>query len=148
VRLCERLLHHDPPTDGEVRQAREWVGRETKAAVADMGNYQTATFVGTAGTVTSLAAMAQKLPTYEPTRIHNYQLQLRTIQDLEQTLLIRKQTDRAGLPGLESGREEVIAAGAIIIRIVMETLLMDSCLVSDLGLREGVVLHLASQGYV
>ncbi len=72
VRLCERLLHHDPPTDDEVRQAREWVARETKAAVADMGNYQTATFVGTAGTITSLAAMAQKLPTYEPARIHNY----------------------------------------------------------------------------
>ncbi|MDE3042835.1 MAG: exopolyphosphatase, partial [Nitrospirota bacterium] len=72
VRLCERLLHHDPPTDEEVRQAREWVERETKAAVADMGNYQMATFVGTAGTITSLASMAQKLPTYEPARIHNY----------------------------------------------------------------------------
>ncbi|MBI3357771.1 MAG: exopolyphosphatase [Nitrospirae bacterium] len=69
VRLCERLLHHDPPSDEEVRQAREWVARETKAAVADMGNYQTATFIGTAGTITSLAAMAQKLPTYEPALI-------------------------------------------------------------------------------
>lgn len=145
VRLCERLLHHDPPTDEEIRQAREWVAKETTAAVADMSNYQTATFIGTAGTVTSLAAMAQKLPTYEPTRIHNYQLQIRTIQDLEQTLLSRKKTDRTGLPGLESGREEVIAAGVIIIRTMMQTLGMGSCLVSDLGLREGVVLHLASQ---
>jgi exopolyphosphatase/guanosine-5'-triphosphate,3'-diphosphate pyrophosphatase len=142
VRLCERLLHHDPPTDGEMQQAREWVARETKAAVAGMNNYQAATFVGTAGTITSLAAMAQKLPTYDPTRIHNYQLQLRTIQDLEQTLLSRKKTDRANLPGVESGREEVIAAGVIIVRTVMETLGMGSCLVSDLGLREGVVLHL------
>ncbi len=148
VRLCERLLHHDPPTDEEVSQAREWAAKKTRAAVADMSNYQTATFVGTAGTITSLAAMAQKLPTYEPTRIHNYQLQLRTIQDLEQTLLSRKKTDRISLPGLESGREEVIAAGVIILRAVMETLGMGSCLVSDLGLREGVVLHLASQGNV
>jgi exopolyphosphatase / guanosine-5'-triphosphate,3'-diphosphate pyrophosphatase len=147
VRLCERLLHHDPPTEEELRQARDWVARETKAAVAGMGNYQTATFVGTAGTVTSLAAMAQKLPTYEPARIHNYRLQLDTIQELEQTLLSRKKTDRVGLPGLEKGREEVIVAGAIIIRTIMETLGMSSCLVSDLGLREGVVLHLASQGY-
>jgi len=147
VRLCERLLHHDPPTDRDVQQAREWVARETTAAVAGMDNYQTATLVGTAGTVTSLAAMAQKLPTYEPARIHNYHLQLTTIQELEQTLLSRKKSDRAGLPGLEKGREEVIASGAIIIRTVMETLGMGSCLVSDLGLREGVVLHLASQGY-
>jgi exopolyphosphatase / guanosine-5'-triphosphate,3'-diphosphate pyrophosphatase len=145
VRLCERLLHHDPPTDGEVRQAREWIARETNAAVAGMGNYQTATFVGTAGTITTLAAMAQKLPTYEPARIHNYRLQLDTIQDLEQTLLSRKKADRVGLPGLEKGREEVIAAGAILIRTIMETLGMTSVLVSDLGLREGVLIELATK---
>ena len=44
VRLCERLLHHDPPTNEEVQQARDWVERETTAAVARMGNYQTAIF--------------------------------------------------------------------------------------------------------
>ena len=140
VRLCERLLQHDPPIDEEVRQAREWVARETKVAVADMGHYQTATFVGTAGTVTSLAAMAQKLSAYEPARIHNYQLHLTSIQELEQTLLSRKKADRTGLPGLEKGREEVIAAGAIIIRTIMETLGVSVVLVSDLGLREGVVI--------
>jgi exopolyphosphatase / guanosine-5'-triphosphate,3'-diphosphate pyrophosphatase len=145
VRLCERLLHHDPLTDEEIRQAREWVTKETKAAVAGMGNYQAATFVGTAGTVTSLAAMAQKLPTYEPARIHNYRLQLDTIQELEHTLLSRKKTDRVGLPGLERGREEVIAAGAIIILTIMQTLGMSSVLVSDLGLREGLLIHLALQ---
>jgi exopolyphosphatase/guanosine-5'-triphosphate,3'-diphosphate pyrophosphatase len=145
VRLCERLLHHDPPTNVEVQQARKWIAKETRAAVAGMGNYQSATFVGTAGTITSLAAMAQKLPSYEPVRIHNYRLQLDTIQDLEQTLLSRKKTDRAGLPGLEKGREDVIVAGAIIIRTIMETLGMSAVLVSDLGLREGVLIDLARQ---
>ena len=145
VRLCERLLHHDPLTDEEIHQAREWVAKETKTAVAGMGNYQTATFVGTAGTVTSLAAMAQKLLSYEPARIHNYRLRLDVIQELEHTLLSRKKTDRVGLPGLEKGREEVIAAGAIIIRTVMETLGMSSVLVSDLGLREGVLIDLAKR---
>ena len=52
VRLCERLLRHDPPTEEELRQAREWVERETKAAVTVMDGYRTATFVGTAGTIT------------------------------------------------------------------------------------------------
>lgn len=145
VRVCERLLHHDPPTDDEVRQAREWVERETKSALACMGNYRTATLVGTAGTITSLAAMAQQLPAYEPARIQNYQLHLSTIQEVEQTLLIRKKVDRTDLPGLEKGREEVIAAGAIIVRTIMEMLGFSVVLVSDLGLREGVVLHLASQ---
>jgi len=59
--------------------------------------------------------------------------------------LSRKNTDRAGLPGLEKGREEVIAAGAIIIRTVMETLGVPAVLVSDLGLREGVLIDLATR---
>lgn len=145
VRLCERLLHHDPPTSEEVQQAREWVTRETKAAVAEMTSYQAATFVGTAGTITALAAMAQKLPTYEPARIHNYRLTIATVQELEQSLLGRRKADRIGLPGLEKNREEVIAAGAIIIRTVMETLGIESVLVSDLGLREGVLIDLVSR---
>jgi exopolyphosphatase / guanosine-5'-triphosphate,3'-diphosphate pyrophosphatase len=142
VRLCERVLRHDPPSSDEVKQAREWVARETKAAVADMGDYRQTTFVGTAGTVTSLAAMAQKLPAYEPARIHNYLLKLGTIRELEQMLLSRTKAERVGLPGLENNREEVIAAGATIIRTIMETLSLNECLVSDLGLREGVLINL------
>jgi exopolyphosphatase/guanosine-5'-triphosphate,3'-diphosphate pyrophosphatase len=143
VRLCERLLHHDPPTDDEVRLAREWVIRETKAAVSNMRDYRQATFVGTAGTVTSLAAMAQQLSTYESARIHNYQLKFETIWELEQTLLSRTKAERVGLPGLEKNREEVIAAGTIIIRTVMDVLGRMDCLVSDRGLREGVVVQLS-----
>ena len=142
VRLCERVLHHDPPTAEELQQARDWVTRETKAAIADMSDYRQVTFVGTAGTVTSLAAMAQKLPTYEPARIHNYVLRLETIRDLEHTLLSRTKAERVGLSGLEKNREEVIAAGAIIVRTIMETLEREECLVSDLGLREGVLIDL------
>ncbi|MEQ1793533.1 MAG: Ppx/GppA phosphatase family protein [Nitrospira sp.] len=142
VRLCERMLRHDPPTTEEIQQARDWVRRETEAAVAGMPRSAGVTFVGTAGTVTALAAMAQKLSTYEPARIHNYRLQLDTVQQLEQALLSRTKADRVGLPGLEKSREEVIAAGAIIIRTIMETLGEKECLVSDLGLREGVLINL------
>lgn len=142
VRLCERLLHHDPPTSEEIQRARDWITRETKTAVAEMKGYEAATFVGTAGTITALASMAQKLSLYEPARIHNYRLTFATVQELEQTLLGRKKADRVGLPGLEKNREEVIAAGAIIIRTVMETLGVSVVLVSDLGLREGVLIDL------
>jgi exopolyphosphatase/guanosine-5'-triphosphate,3'-diphosphate pyrophosphatase len=49
------------------------------------------------------------------------------------------------MPGLERGREDVIVAGAIILSTMMETLGMETVLVSDLGLREGVLLHLANR---
>jgi exopolyphosphatase/guanosine-5'-triphosphate,3'-diphosphate pyrophosphatase len=70
---------------------------------------------------------------------------LRTVGELEQTLLSRKKTDQVGLPGLEKGHKEVIAAGAIIIPTIMETFGMPSVLVSDRGLREGVLIDLATR---
>jgi exopolyphosphatase/guanosine-5'-triphosphate,3'-diphosphate pyrophosphatase len=86
--------------------------------------------------------MARKLLTYEPARIHNYILKLDTVRELEYQLIRRTKAERIGLPGLEKNREEVIAAGAIIIRTIMETLSQEECLVSDLGLREGVLIEL------
>ncbi len=145
VRLSERALHHDPPAADEIQRAREWIRNDTLASVADMPRSNSLTFVGTAGTITSLAAMAQRLPAYEPARIHNYVLKLEAIQDMEQSLLGMTKADRRGFPGLEKGREDVIAAGAVILRTVMETLDVRECLVSDFGLREGVLLHLAER---
>ena len=145
VRLSERVLRHDPPTSEEIQRARDWVRNEAESAVACMKPPADATFVGTAGTITSLAAMAQQLPAYEPARIHNYILGIEKIRELEQTLLGRTQAERVGLPGLEKGREEVIASGAIIIRTIMEMLGQWNILVSDLGLREGVLIDLAAR---
>ncbi|MEW6247537.1 MAG: Ppx/GppA phosphatase family protein [Nitrospirota bacterium] len=143
VRLTERFFHHDPPAADEVQAARALIRKETETVQAQLGDLAGITFVGTAGTITTLAAMAQRLPAYEPARIHNYRLNLATIRDLEQELLRRTKTQRRGLPGLERGREDVIVAGALILSTVMETLGQSDCLVSDLGLREGVLIDLA-----
>ena len=145
VRLSERLLHHDPPTRQEIAEARAWIQRETTVVLAAMPRRTGLTFVGTAGTITSLAAMALQLPAYDAARIHNYRLALNTITDLEKHLLSRSKAARIGMPGLERNREDVIAAGAIILRTVMEMLGEEECLVSDLGLREGILLDLAMQ---
>jgi exopolyphosphatase/guanosine-5'-triphosphate,3'-diphosphate pyrophosphatase len=64
---------------------------------------------------------------------------------LERALLTRTKAERVGLLGLEKNREEVIAAGTIIIRTIMETLGQSACLVSDLGLREGVLIALQTK---
>lgn len=145
VRLCERLLHHDPPTSEEIEQARAWIRKETERAMATMPRPAGCSCVGTAGTITSLAAMAQKLPAHEPARIHNYRLTIETICELEEQLLSRAKAERVWLPGLETNREEVIVAGAIIIRTIMNLLGQEECLVSDLGLREGVLIDLATR---
>ncbi len=143
VRLTERVLRCDPPAADEVQAVRALIRKETETVRAQLGDLEGITFVGTAGTITTLAAMAQRLPAYEPARIHNYRLSLETIRDLEQELLRRTNAQRQGLPGLERGREDVIVAGTIMLRTVMEMLGQSACLVSDLGLREGVLIDLA-----
>jgi len=145
VRLTERLLTSDPPTTDQIQSARELVQKETEQIRTMLGDLQGVTFVGTAGSITTLAAMAQKLTTYEPIRIHNYRLSLETIRGLEREILSRTKAQRREMPGLEAGREDVVVAGTLILHGVMETLGFTEGLVSDVGLREGVLIDLAAR---
>lgn len=145
VRLTERLLTSDPPTADEIQAARELITKEAEQARAILGELGGVTLVGTAGSITTLAAMAQKLTTYEPIRIHNYRLSLETVRGIEQQLLGRTKVQRREMPGLEAGREDVVVAGTLILCGVMETLGFSEGLVSDVGLREGILLDLAGR---
>lgn len=145
VRLSERVLKSDPPSATEIQEAERLIHSSTQEALTTLGNVSGLTFVGTAGTITSLAAIAQGLTTYDPQRIHNFTLTLDTVKRIEHTVRTRTKADRIGIPGLEPGREEVIAAGTLILRCIMEDLHQDQCLVSEYGLREGVLVNLARQ---
>ena len=143
VRLTERVLQSDPPRVAEIQKAETLIRDLTSGARREIGDITDLTLVGTAGTITSLAAIAQRLPTYDPARIQNYMLELPVIQRIERDVFSKTQSDRVGMPGLEAGREGVIAAGALILRCVMEELNAARCVVSEYGLREGVLVHLA-----
>jgi exopolyphosphatase/guanosine-5'-triphosphate,3'-diphosphate pyrophosphatase len=146
VRLTEREFHtDDPPSEQAVSTAERIVQTELEKIRFALGDLTGVTCVGTAGTITTLAAMAQKLTHYESARIHNYRLNLEKIQQLERELRIRTRTERRELPGLEQGREEVIVAGTVILRKVMQILGFQECLVSDYGLREGILVHEANR---
>ncbi len=145
VRLSERVLKSDPPSASEIQEAEQLIHSSTQRALTTLGDISGLTFVGTAGTITSLAAIAQGLTTYVPERIHNYTLTLETVKRIEQTIFPLKKSERTSIPGLEPGREEVIAAGTLILRCIMEELRQDQCLVSEYGLREGVLVNLAQQ---
>lgn len=145
VRLTEETLTADPPTAEQLSIARGAIRSCAGQMRTALGDLAGTTLVGTAGTITTLAAMAQELRVYEPGRIHNYVLTMDQLILLERDLLGRSCAQRRGMAGLEPGREDVILAGALILRQIMETLGFTSCLVSDLGLREGIVLDLATR---
>ncbi len=145
VRIHEEFLQEDPPTAEDLRHARRFIQTRVTGVKDALGDLAGVALVGTAGTVTTLAAMAQKLQVYESARIHNYSLTLTQVCEIEGQLIDRTVAQRRGLPGLEPGREEVIVAGTLILREIMEKFKFKTCLVSDFGLREGIVLTLADR---
>ncbi len=145
VRLLERAFHHDPPTAQDLQNAEVCIDEELAKVVEAFGEVPNIPLVGTAGTVTTLAALAQRLKQYDRTRVHNYELTLATVKSLEKDLIEKAGSERLAMPGLEPGREYVIVAGTIILRRLMETFDFESCLVSDYGLREGILVDLAKK---
>ena len=146
VRLTERVLHGDPPRSTEIQEADTLIRDLTRAALREIGDVTDLTLVGTAGTITSLAAMAQALPAWDAARIHHYPLMLSAVRRIARDVCGATRADRAGMPGLEPGREAVMVAGALMLRGIMEELNMERCVVSDYGLREGVLMRLAWAG--
>ncbi len=145
VRLLERVFHHDPSTAQELQSAVVCIDEQLKKVKQAFGVVQNIPLVGTAGTVTTLAAMAQRLKQYDRTRVHNYELTLSTVKSLEKDLIAKTGSERLGMPGLEPGREFVILAGTVILRRMMEAFGVSECLVSDFGLREGILVDLATK---
>jgi exopolyphosphatase/guanosine-5'-triphosphate,3'-diphosphate pyrophosphatase len=99
-------------------------------------------FVGTAGAVTTLAAIDLALDPYDPDRVNGYRLSRTRVGTLCRELASLPLAERKRLRGLEPGRADVIVAGALICLAAMETLGFPGLLVSDGGLREGILLDL------
>ncbi len=143
VRLTERLLRNDPPTREELEAARTFIRTQLEKARTVVGDVHGTSLVGAAGTITTLAAMDLRLEIYDKARIHNYRLTLDAVRTLEDSLLSRTSAERRAIPGLEPDREDLIVGGTLILLGVMNGFGFRDCLVSDLGLREGLLIHLA-----
>jgi exopolyphosphatase/guanosine-5'-triphosphate,3'-diphosphate pyrophosphatase len=142
VKLTEAFLRTDPPAPEEMHAAARAVkARIVKArgeALAGLSVQEP--LVGTAGTVTTLAAMDLRLDPYDPARVTGYVLSHDRILSLQDTLSSQPLAQRRMIPGLEPARADVIVAGTIICATVMEVLGFSSLTVSDGGLREGILI--------
>lgn len=142
VYLTERFIKHDPPTADELGLLRSAI-RETFELQADgMRQAPNGIFVGTAGTITTLAAMDQGLTTYDPDKINGYLMTKETIDGIVGKLAASSLAERRTFPGLEQGREDIILAGAVVTQELMYWSGFSRMVVSDWGLREGLVLDL------
>lgn len=144
VKLTESYLHGDPPLPAELeivrRTAAERLGRARTTELR--GILPEDTFVGTAGTVTSLAAVDLALAPYDPARVTGHRLTGARIAQILHRLASLPLAGRRRVPGLEPARADVIVAGGAICLAAMEVLGFPELTVSDGGLREGILLDL------
>jgi len=113
VRLRERFLHDDPPTASQIAAARGYVASLIENGAVPLAGV--GTFIGVAGTNTSLSAMRQGMVEYDSTRVHNSSLAVGEIAALTGELLAASVSEvKAKYPFLEPMRAEVICAGALI----------------------------------
>jgi exopolyphosphatase/guanosine-5'-triphosphate,3'-diphosphate pyrophosphatase len=142
VYLTERCIKHDPPIAEEVTHLRRMVREELDRYSAMIQPDPAGMLIGTAGTITTLAAMDQRLDGYDPARINRSVLTRDSIDKIVDTLSMSSLVERRTIRGLEPGREDIILAGAVILQEIIRRFGFTSMLVSDWGLREGIVLDL------
>jgi exopolyphosphatase/guanosine-5'-triphosphate,3'-diphosphate pyrophosphatase len=96
--------------------------------------------VGVGGTATTFVAMDLQLEEYDPKQVHGSVLPAGILQRILVQCSELPCHKRINLPGLHPGRAEVIVAGGLILKTIMEYFSQAQCMVSDRGLRWGVIL--------
>lgn len=147
VHLAEQLITSDPPSEqdlsllhGQIRKHLSSNSVSEYLAVSS-STQNPLSLVGTAGTVTTLAAIDQGLSDYDPLKINNYPLSRTTLETIYAQLTTLPLSERATIPGLEKGREDLIIPGTAILLEIMSHFQCTDLIVSDAGLLEGILLE-------
>lgn len=143
VRITERCLRSDPPTAAEIAAAREFAARTLAPAFDAVPVDEARTWVGVAGTITTISALAQDLPAYDSESTHLSRLSREQISRTAQRLLAATKDERAASPVIHPGRVDVIAGGALITEVLAERLTgVPGLLVSEHDILDGIALSL------
>ncbi|MCP2271641.1 Ppx/GppA phosphatase family protein [Actinokineospora diospyrosa] len=147
VRLTERALLSDPPTPAEVAEAQAVAERVLDEAFAQVPVAKARTWVGVAGTVTTLAAIHLGLSEYDPDRIHLSRIPFDGIESITARLLTTGHRERAAIGAMHPGRVDVIGGGAVVVRALARRVALEteitSLLVSEHDILDGIALSLA-----
>ncbi|GAA4540203.1 Ppx/GppA phosphatase family protein [Mycobacterium paraffinicum] len=147
VRLTERCLHSDPPTSDEVEEARAVVRERLEVALGVVPVEGARTWVGLAGTMTTLSALAHNMTTYDSAAIHLSRVSGGDLLAVCERLIAMSRSERAALPPMHEGRADVIGGGAIVVEELARELRaragIDELTVSEHDILDGIVLSIA-----
>jgi exopolyphosphatase/guanosine-5'-triphosphate,3'-diphosphate pyrophosphatase len=142
VRMTERHLHGDPPTAAQIVSARTDIDAAVALAALSVPFERAASFVGLAGTVTTVAAMAMDLPAYDPTVLHGSVISVDDVSRVTAILLGMTRAERAALPYMHPGRVDIIGGGAMVLESAMRAAGAAEVTVSETDILDGIVYRL------
>ena len=140
VRLTEKFIHQHPVDNIEYENLTTHLRNELQAIKKKLSAFMPQVLIGTAGAVTTLAALRDNIYPYDPERIHGALLPRQDVEILLQELKEKSLNERLKLKPLEPGREDLIIAGTVIVLETMRAFQCDPLLVSEYSLREGIIL--------
>ncbi|MFI2840418.1 exopolyphosphatase [Mycolicibacterium sp. PDY-3] len=147
VRIKERCLPSDPPPAEEIEAARTVVRAALDEALRAVPVERARTWVGVAGTFTTLAALAHRLPAYDPAAIHLSRTGFADLSTVCADLLAMTAQQRLALGPMHEGRADVIAGGAIVVqelaRVMADRAGIDELVVSEHDILDGIALSIA-----
>ena len=147
VRLTERCLHSDPPTAEEVQAARVVVRERLDVALRMVPVEGARTWVGLAGTMTTLSALAHNMTVYDSAAIHLSRVSESDLLSVCDRLIGMKRSQRAALAPMHEGRADVIGGGAIVVQELARELRdragIDELTVSEHDILDGIALSIA-----
>ncbi|HVE74916.1 MAG TPA: Ppx/GppA phosphatase family protein [Mycobacteriales bacterium] len=143
VRLSERHLHDDPPTPSQVRAAEADIDAVLAPAVTEILWRAPRTALGLAGSVTTVAAHALALPAYDAEVLHLTRLPADEVVRACTSLLEMSRAHRAALPYMHPGRVDVIGAGALVLRTLVDRLSLPEVVVSEADILDGIAWSMA-----
>ena len=144
VRLTERHLAGDPPTQAQVAAAESDVDAALGLVRAVVPVDRTRTAIGLAGSVTTVAALALDLPAYDSTAIHLSRIPAEDVRGVTDRLLAMTREQRAALPVMHPGRVDVIGAGALVLATLVDRLGLPEVLVSEADILDGIAWSAAA----
>jgi exopolyphosphatase/guanosine-5'-triphosphate,3'-diphosphate pyrophosphatase len=144
VRMTERHLRSDPPTAAEIAAAEADIAAAVDRALAAVPGRAATTLVGLAGSVTTVTALALGLPGYDPARIHHARVGYAAVAKVTSDLLAMPVAERLTLPVMHPGRADVIGAGALILRTIMDRSGHGSVVASEHDILDGIAFGLAA----
>lgn len=148
VRLTERIMRTDPPTDSEIEIAEDYVEERMQEVEKIVPISSAKTFVGCAGTFTTLSALAQGLESYDPDAIHGSELRFDALRVLTRQLMGKPSATRALNPVIHPGRADVIGGGSVavegIIKMIERNSDASSFFISEKDILDGIVAGIAA----